>query len=169
MQPPSQPWPMPGPPPAMRVSTRDRDAVAHRLQIAFAEGRLDEEEFDHRVGAALTAKTCTDLDALIVDLPFPPPPFAAPPFAAPFAAPPFAEPPFAEPGRTNSLAIASLCFGIGQFVFLPFLNIPTMVLGILALRQIRRTGEEGQGAAVTGLALGVVGLILNVMAISFFL
>jgi hypothetical protein len=56
-------------PPAIRVGDRDRDAVAHRLQDAFAEGRLDDDEFDQRMRAALTARVSTDLDVLTTDLP----------------------------------------------------------------------------------------------------
>jgi hypothetical protein len=56
-------------PPAMRVGDRDRDAVANRIQDAFAEGRLDDEEFDQRMRAALTARTSADLEALTADLP----------------------------------------------------------------------------------------------------
>jgi hypothetical protein len=53
----------------IRVSDRDRDAVAHRLQEAFAEGRLDDEEFDQRMRAALTARVGADLAVLTRDLP----------------------------------------------------------------------------------------------------
>ena len=40
-----------------------------RVQDAFAEGRLDDTEFDERTRAALTARTHADLDALLADLP----------------------------------------------------------------------------------------------------
>jgi hypothetical protein len=40
-----------------------------RVQEAFAEGRLDDAEFDERMRAALTARTHADLDALLTDLP----------------------------------------------------------------------------------------------------
>jgi hypothetical protein len=43
--------------------------VAQRLQDAFAEGRLDDTEFDERMRAALTARTHADLDMLLSDLP----------------------------------------------------------------------------------------------------
>lgn len=39
------------------------------LQEAFAEGRLDDAEFDDRMRTALTAKTHADLDTLLADLP----------------------------------------------------------------------------------------------------
>jgi Domain of unknown function (DUF1707) len=55
--------------PGIRVSDRDRDAVAHRLQDAFAEGRLDDEEFDQRMRAALTARVSAELAVLTQDLP----------------------------------------------------------------------------------------------------
>jgi hypothetical protein len=61
--------PEPARPPAVRASDQDRDAVAQRLQQAFAERRLDDDEFDERMRAALTAKTSADLDRLTSDLP----------------------------------------------------------------------------------------------------
>jgi len=55
--------------PATRASDRERDAVVQRVQEAFAEGRLDDSEFDERMRAALTARTHADLDVLMADLP----------------------------------------------------------------------------------------------------
>src|SRR5262249_57392202 len=55
--------------PGTRASDRERDAVVQRVQDAFAEGRLDDAEFDERTRAALTARTHADLDALLADLP----------------------------------------------------------------------------------------------------
>ena len=48
-----------------------------RLQQAFAERRLDDDEFDERMRAALTARTSADLERLTGDLP------AAPQSSAP--------------------------------------------------------------------------------------
>jgi hypothetical protein len=59
--------------PVMRASDRDRDETAHRLQDAFAEGSLDDAEFDLRMRAALTATTRGELDTLSADLPAPRP------------------------------------------------------------------------------------------------
>jgi hypothetical protein len=39
------------------------------VQEAFADGRLDDVEFDERMRAALTARTHADLDTLTADLP----------------------------------------------------------------------------------------------------
>lgn len=53
----------------LRVSDREREEMVTRLQVAFAEGRLDDEEFDTRVRSALAAKTRSQLDAVAADLP----------------------------------------------------------------------------------------------------
>jgi hypothetical protein len=53
----------------LRVSDRDRDETVTRLQIAFAEGRLDDEEFDLRVRNALAARTRGQLARMAADLP----------------------------------------------------------------------------------------------------
>jgi hypothetical protein len=53
----------------VRVSDRERDVVVQRVQTAFADGRLDDTEFDERMRAALTARTRGDLDVLLTDLP----------------------------------------------------------------------------------------------------
>jgi hypothetical protein len=69
--------------------------------------------------------------------------------------------------RTNSLAIASLCCAIGQCIAGPFAGIAAIVLGSMSLRQIQQSGEDGRGMAMTGLVLGIVGLIVFVLLIIF--
>jgi hypothetical protein len=54
---------------SLRVSDAERQAVADRLAEHFAEGRLDQAEFDDRVGRAMNAKTRGDLSGLFTDLP----------------------------------------------------------------------------------------------------
>lgn len=53
---------------ALRVSDAERDEVVRRLQDAYAEGRLDHDEFDLRAHLAMTAKTRDDLAAVTRDL-----------------------------------------------------------------------------------------------------
>jgi hypothetical protein len=53
----------------LRVSDAERQAVADRLAEHFAAGRLDQAEFDDRVGRAMNAKTRADLSGLFSDLP----------------------------------------------------------------------------------------------------
>jgi Domain of unknown function (DUF1707) len=53
----------------LRASDQDRDETVQRLQVAFAEGRLTDGEFDDRMRTALAARTHADLDELMTDLP----------------------------------------------------------------------------------------------------
>jgi hypothetical protein len=55
----------------MRASDIERDATVAQLQAAYADGRLDNAEFDARVRATLAAKTRRELDRLAADLPMP--------------------------------------------------------------------------------------------------
>ena len=71
------------------------------------------------------------------------------------------------PRRTNSLAIAALCCGIGQVLAGPLAGIPAIVLGAMSMKQIRETGEDGRGMAVTGLVLGIAGLALFLLVLIF--
>ncbi|GAB3206250.1 DUF1707 and DUF4870 domain-containing protein [Marinactinospora thermotolerans] len=52
----------------LRVTHADRDAVADRLKDAFADGQLDETEFDQRLDLAMNAKVRADLVPLLQDL-----------------------------------------------------------------------------------------------------
>jgi len=53
----------------LRVSDAERNAVAEQLATHYSDGRLDQAEFDERVGQAMAAKTRGDLDGLFDDLP----------------------------------------------------------------------------------------------------
>src|ERR1700729_3740540 len=54
---------------SMRASHEDRDKIVELLRVAGGDGRLDAEELDQRVEAALTARTYGELAALVADLP----------------------------------------------------------------------------------------------------
>ena len=65
--------------------------------------------------------------------------------------------------RTNTLAILALVFGIlGGYL--------AIIFGHLALSQIKRSGEQGRGLAITGLILGyfwvAVTLVIVIIAIA---
>jgi hypothetical protein len=62
---------------------------------------------------------------------------------------------------TNSNAVVSLVLGI-VWVF-GLASIAAVILGHVALRQIRERGEEGRGMAVAGLVLGYIGVFPWVM------
>jgi uncharacterized protein DUF1707 len=55
--------------PPQRASDADRDIAADILCAAVGDGRLTLGELDDRLGAALSARTITELAALIADLP----------------------------------------------------------------------------------------------------
>ncbi len=129
----------------MRAADADRDHVVEVLSMAYSEGRLTKDEYDGRLENALSARTYADLDQLVTDLPV----------ARATAVTPVA--------GTSGLAIASLACGLVQFVFGPLTAIPAIVLGHVALHQIKRTGEQGAGLALAGLLLGWATVILIVV------
>jgi peptidyl-prolyl cis-trans isomerase B (cyclophilin B) len=72
--------------------------------------------------------------------------------------------------RTNPLAIAALVCGIAQFGYLFYkplavAAIAAIVLGHIAIRQIRRSGDGGYGLARAGLILGYIVLALGLIGV----
>ena len=61
---------------------------------------------------------------------------------------------------TNVMAILALVFA---FIFAP----AAIVLGAVAKRQIRQTGEQGAGLAKAGFWLGIVFTVLGVLWVVF--
>ena len=53
----------------MRASHEDRDVVVDQLRVAAGDGRIDGDELDQRIEAAMAARTYGELDRLIRDLP----------------------------------------------------------------------------------------------------
>lgn len=132
----------------MLAGDADRDRAVNVLKDAFTEGRLTQDEYEERIGRAYQARTYGELDLLTGDIPHPVPAFG-PPVPATFL-------PYAQPvPKTNSYAIGSLACGIaGLMLALP--AVPAVVLGHMARKQIKRTGEQGEGMAVAGLVMGYV-------------
>lgn len=64
----------------MRASDTERDLTVDRLAVAFSEGRLDHEEYECRVGAALSSVLVGELRSLTADLPEPAGPIPLPRF-----------------------------------------------------------------------------------------
>jgi len=56
----------------LRVSDADRDAAISELGEHFQAGRLDQAELEDRTERALRARTGSDLDELLADLPHAP-------------------------------------------------------------------------------------------------
>jgi len=136
----------------LRASDADRDRVVELLNAAYTEGRLSKEEYDGRLENAFSARTYADLDEVLTDLPI-----------ARAAGPVGPMGPVAPVAKVNGLAVASLACGIAQFAFGPLATIPAIVLGHMARRQIKRSGEQGAGLALAGLILGWAAVILGIL------
>jgi len=54
---------------SLRASDADREEIVSRLHKAATEGRIAPDELEQRVTAALTARTYSELDATVADLP----------------------------------------------------------------------------------------------------
>jgi hypothetical protein len=137
---------------AIRASDNDRSRVQAILNDAFADGRITRDEWEDRAAALAGPVTHAELARLTVDL-VPPAPAYLPSAAA-------------QPG-TNNMAIAALGCGIGQVIAGPFAGIAAIVLGHQARKRIRRTGEQGDGLALTGLILGYIGMLVLLLGVVF--
>jgi hypothetical protein len=133
----------------LRASHADREHAIDVLKNGFAEGRLTKEEYDVRAGRAFAARTVGDLTAITADLPD----------GVPRA------PVWPASASTNAMAMAALVCALGQ-PFTGFLStIPAIVLGHMARREIRRTGERGMGVATFSTALGWIGASLLLLIV----
>jgi hypothetical protein len=96
----------------LRASHADREQAISTLKAAFVRGMLAKEEFNHRVGQALAARTYADLAVVTADLPAG--------LAASQPSPPARaedEQPVLRPGKVIALATA-LYAGVWPFTFL---------------------------------------------------
>jgi hypothetical protein len=65
--------------------------------------------------------------------------------------------------RTNGLAVAAMVLGIVWFWWVG--SILALILGFVALRQIKERNESGRGMAVAGIVLGCVGIGVGVVVL----
>jgi hypothetical protein len=93
----------------------------------------------------------------------------------PYGQPQYGQSPYGQPqypaygpqGRTNGLAIASLVCSLAGLV--TCISAPVgVVLGHIARRQIRESGEQGEGLATAGLWVGYILSVLGLIAIAFY-
>jgi hypothetical protein len=100
---------------------------------------------------------------------YPPPPYGATPPGyghppAGYPAPGYGA--YGAPGqKTNAMAIASLV--VSALGIVPFLcGVPSLIgiiLGVVALNQVKQSGESGRGLAIAGIAVGAVGLLFTII------
>ena len=84
-----------GQPVPQRIGDAERDRAVELLREHHAVGRLTAEEFDERLGTALSARTSLDLDPLFADLPGPRPGQGLATTSPAYVAPPWQQPPSA--------------------------------------------------------------------------
>ncbi len=101
----------------LRAAHADRERVIEALKAAFAQGRLDTDELDDRVGRAFASRTYAELAALTADIPA----------SQAVAGPAVAGPP-GSPARTLATAArrAGLC-----------LLVALALVGLMALTNMR--------------------------------
>ncbi|WP_404828134.1 DUF1707 and DUF4190 domain-containing protein [Streptomyces canus] len=133
---------------AMLASHADRERAVDVLRAGYGEGRLEKAEFDKRVERAYGARTVGELALLVSDLPLGPVPQPAPFTAVPRTFLPAPRP------RANGKAVGAAVCGLLCVPTFGFTGIPAVILGHAARAEIDRTGEGGDGLALTGLVLG---------------
>ncbi|NHP16432.1 DUF4190 domain-containing protein [Rhodococcus sp. IC4_135] len=72
-----------------------------------------------------------------------------------------------RPVGTNGLAIASLVVSLVGGCAWSIGGIVGIILGIVALNQIKQTGQEGRGLAIAGIAIGAVFLAFFLVILGF--
>jgi hypothetical protein len=148
----------------MRCSSADRERAIDVLKAAFAEGRLTRDEFEERSGQVLRSQTYAQLAALTADLPVGP--LGAlirpqPPYPQQMSYPQQLPYPVAVPHRrpVNSLAVAALICSL-----IPgFPAAAGVITALVARRQIRQTGERGEGIATAAFLIGMFSLVTFVL------
>ncbi|MFP3988545.1 DUF4190 domain-containing protein, partial [Streptomyces sp. E11-3] len=71
------------------------------------------------------------------------------------------------PQTTNGWATGALVCGLLTPVTMGMTAVPAVILGHTARAAIARTGERGDGSAVTGLVLGYAAIVFWLMIIAF--
>ena len=132
------------PNPNLRVSDAQRSEVADQLSRHYADGRLDEAEFNERVGRAMGARTEADLSGLLDDLPPAGP--AAPPATAGAGRP---RRPFHPILMLVLLAVLATAVWHAlwhPFFFLPFfVPLPWLLAGLILFLWLRRRRRYPHG------------------------
>jgi hypothetical protein len=149
--------------PHMRVSDADRESIVARLNQATAEGRLTIEEFSERTRQAYACRTWGELNRVVWDLPAPTGSYPVVYGRGGYGPQP---PPAARAGGAPLVSLvlgvlslpATFCVPVG-----PVISISAIVTGVVGLRE-----PVNRGMAVSGIALGGLGLIFQIVFLLFF-
>jgi hypothetical protein len=150
-------------PPGMLAANADRERAVDVLRAGYAESRLTKAEYEYRMARAYAARTYGELGVLTADLP-------TGSFGYPVPYPSVGYPPRQPAHATvSSAAVAALACGISEFFTLGLTAIPAVILGHVARRQVRQTGQRGDDMALAGLILGYAGIGLLAFLITLML
>lgn len=106
-----------------------------------------------------------------------PPPYP-PPFPAAYPGAPGGYPPYPgyqpydpyaqhKPQGTNGKAIAALVTAVGGLALCGLPSIAGIILGIIAMRETKQTGQDGYGMALAGLIIGSAVVVFGILYIVF--
>lgn len=75
-----------------------------------------------------------------------------------------------ESATTNTMAVVGLIIGAISFLFNFFgvVGLAATICSAIALSQIKRSGQRGEGLAVAGLVLGIIGILWGLLTLVFF-
>lgn len=65
------------------------------------------------------------------------------------------------PAQTDKYNVLAIIGFIGAF----FINVVGIVLGFIALSQIKRTGEKGRGLAIAAIVIGAVSVVIGIISV----
>jgi Domain of unknown function (DUF1707) len=142
----------------LRAAQADRERAIDVLKAAFAEGRLDMDEFNGRVSDVHASKSYGELAALTVDLPVGP--LGTLPAGRRPAIPPV---PVTEDATkyppTSVFAVLSFLFGLVTIVFTGAIValLPALICGLIALPDTGHSGKRGRWMAVAGIVIALAG------------
>jgi Domain of unknown function (DUF4190) len=105
--------------------------------------------------------------------PLPPPTYPHPVAGYPGGYPGYGANPYdpyrqGKPQGTNGLAIAALVISLVSLLFCGFTSIIGLILGLIAMRDTKRSGQDGFGIALAGTIIGAVPIVLWALYWLFF-
>ncbi|WP_196054520.1 DUF1707 and DUF4190 domain-containing protein [Nocardia aurantiaca] len=134
------------------ASDADRERAIEALKQNFQAGRLTVDELSDRIGYALNARTCSELDTVMTGLPWRPMTPAGYPGMPMYAKTPVYYAPAAQ--RSKGMGITSFVLGVFGF-FCGLTAVPAVILGLVALT-VDADRRDDRGFAVAGLAVGIM-------------